>query len=306
MEEGHVRETHTHKHTKTHLPSHRQTGREGGGRSKRERKTERERTRKGVPKMSARRSGALEPSVLRVTGLHQTPSLLASRCPPLPVLLRIARIVSCRPLISCACQPRRTLCAESTLLTVSACVHAPDMSQMRKIIIEMVLATDMAEHQRVVSLLRSDLPSRLGKQGPSTGKAAPRSQPEAAPAAKGAAPGVDEGTLDEKGVSLMLCGAIKIADLGHSFAQFDVHRRWSQQLEAELFAQVFLCFMCVRPSCCPCRALSLSSISRVATWFFFREDLAWSRCERIQRRGLPASVYPAPQAHLRRETFALA
>ena len=82
---------------------------------------------------------------------------------------------------------------------------------MRKNVIDMVLATDMAEHQRIVNLLRQDLFSKLH--------------------------GKDPGAVDDKALTLMICGAIKISDLGHSFADFEVHRRWSKLLEEELFRQ---------------------------------------------------------------------
>ena len=107
------------------------------------------------------------------------------------------------------------------------------MSRMRKVMIDMVLATDMAEHQRIVSLLKQEMPSRL----------------EAAHT-KVTDNGTDEGghgaantrgncvtRLDAKGLSLMLCAAIKIADLGHAFTGFEVHKKWSSRLEEELFLQ---------------------------------------------------------------------
>jgi hypothetical protein len=41
----------------------------------------------------------------------------------------------------------------------------------------------------------------------------------------------------ERMVSLIMCTAIKIADLSHTFAEFSTHRRWSELLEEELFLQ---------------------------------------------------------------------
>jgi hypothetical protein len=38
-------------------------------------------------------------------------------------------------------------------------------------------------------------------------------------------------------ISLVLCTAIKIADLSHTFAEFNTHKRWSEMLEEELFLQ---------------------------------------------------------------------
>ena len=84
----------------------------------------------------------------------------------------------------------------------------------------------MAEHQRVVDLLQHNLPQMLLAHKPKMKSASPK--------AGGAEGG---GDLDDKTVTLILCGAIKISDLGHAFAPFDVHRRWSLQLEEELYRQ---------------------------------------------------------------------
>ncbi|KAJ1489700.1 cyclic nucleotide phosphodiesterase, partial [Baffinella frigidus] len=91
--------------------------------------------------------------------------------------------------------------------------HAQQM-QLRKLIIEMVLATDMAEHMAIVSRLKNDIQKRL--ENP------------------------DDGIPDEPGdalKSLVLQGAIKMADVGHLYAQHDVHLAWSERLEEELWLQ---------------------------------------------------------------------
>eukprot|EP00960_Hanusia_phi_P059466 764171-Hanusia_phi.AAC.14 len=110
----------------------------------------------------------------------------------------------------------------------------PQLSQskIRKLIIDMVLATDMGEHQRMVSLIRTELLHRVQK----------RSAPELSGAPNGAghdgskeAGGPPE--VDEQSMILMLRGAIKMCDLGHAYAELDVHVQWSQRLEDELFRQ---------------------------------------------------------------------
>ena len=86
--------------------------------------------------------------------------------------------------------------------------------QLRKLIIEMVLATDMAEHMAIVSKLKSDIQKRL--ENP------------------------DDDILDEPSDSLkilVLQGAIKVADVGHLYAQHDVHLSWSERLEEEMWLQ---------------------------------------------------------------------
>ncbi|EKX50674.1 hypothetical protein GUITHDRAFT_66867 [Guillardia theta CCMP2712] len=91
----------------------------------------------------------------------------------------------------------------------------PQLSQskIRKLIIDMVLATDMGEHQRMLA------PS-LNGPGQETSKEA-NGPPE----------------VDEQSLVLMLRGAIKMCDLGHAYAELDVHVQWSQRLEDELFRQ---------------------------------------------------------------------
>jgi hypothetical protein len=44
--------------------------------------------------------------------------------------------------------------------------------------------------------------------------------------------------IDSAGMSLILCGAIKICDLGHAYSSTSVHVLWSERLEEELYKQV--------------------------------------------------------------------
>eukprot|EP00960_Hanusia_phi_P066837 766484-Hanusia_phi.AAC.1 len=76
--------------------------------------------------------------------------------------------------------------------------HAQQV-QLRKLIIEMVLATDMAEHMAIVSRLKTDLQKRL--ENPDDGI---------------------EGPPPENLKTLVLQGAIKIADIGHLYAAHHV------------------------------------------------------------------------------------
>ena len=121
---------------------------------------------------------------------------------------------------------------------------AQQMSRIRKVMIDMVLATDMAEHQRIVSLLKQEMPSRLEAAHRKAAIVRDLSSLSEAPTERGghgAAKTRDDREtfleLDAKGLSLMLCAAIKLADLGHAFTGFDVHKKWSARLEEELFLQ---------------------------------------------------------------------
>mmetsp|Transcript_7614 Transcript_7614/g.14984 ORF Transcript_7614/g.14984 Transcript_7614/m.14984 type:complete len:710 (-) Transcript_7614:20-2149(-) len=87
---------------------------------------------------------------------------------------------------------------------------------VRKMVIDMVLATDMAEHMAIVSRLKSDLQKRLENPDDDL---------------------VDGGDIPESLKTLVLQAAIKLADTGHLFADNDVHVKWSVRLEEEMWRQ---------------------------------------------------------------------
>mmetsp|Transcript_55027 Transcript_55027/g.129775 ORF Transcript_55027/g.129775 Transcript_55027/m.129775 type:complete len:703 (+) Transcript_55027:274-2382(+) len=91
---------------------------------------------------------------------------------------------------------------------------AAQQAQLRKMVIDMVLATDMAEHMAIVSKLKSDLLKRLENPDDEIGD----DPPEALKA-------------------LVLQGAIKVADIGHLYAVHEVHIAWSERLEEEMWRQ---------------------------------------------------------------------
>ncbi|EKX48488.1 hypothetical protein GUITHDRAFT_68697 [Guillardia theta CCMP2712] len=82
--------------------------------------------------------------------------------------------------------------------------HAQQV-QLRKLVIDMVLATDMAEHMAIVSRLKTDLQK------------------------------VQHQHLEN--LIRGLQGAIKIADIGHLYAAHHVHVKWSERLEEEMWLQ---------------------------------------------------------------------
>jgi len=88
--------------------------------------------------------------------------------------------------------------------------------QLRKLMIELVLATDMAEHMAIVSRLKTDLLKRL--ENPDDDLDADQD--------------VSEGLK-----SLVLQAAIKVADIGHLYAPHQVHMKWSERLEEEMWLQ---------------------------------------------------------------------
>ncbi len=67
--------------------------------------------------------------------------------------------------------------------------------------------------------------------------------------------------MDPAGMSLILCGAIKICDLGHAFSSTPVHVRWSNMLEEELFKQV--CPVNLINPCVSALIASSSSTTRI-------------------------------------------
>jgi cAMP-specific phosphodiesterase 4 len=77
-----------------------------------------------------------------------------------------------------------------------------------------VLATDMAEHMAVVSRLKSEIQKRLENHEDEVGDDPP-----------------------EALRTLVMQGAIKVADIGHLYAELSVHIEWSERLEEEMWRQ---------------------------------------------------------------------
>jgi hypothetical protein len=87
-----------------------------------------------------------------------------------------------------------------------------EFREMRRLVIDMVLATDMAGNGKLVS----DFKSIVGVRGEGCEQFLPKS---------------------EKDASLVLQVALKCADVGHLALGWNSHMRWVQRLEAEFFAQ---------------------------------------------------------------------
>lgn len=97
-------------------------------------------------------------------------------------------------------------------------LHAMDISDqrnLRRLMIEMVLATDMAEHMAIVSQLKTEL-QRQNEKPDDVDKTHETS---------------------EEARTLFLRSAIKVADIGHLYAALPVHIEWSQRLEEEMWKQ---------------------------------------------------------------------
>eukprot|EP00960_Hanusia_phi_P060189 764431-Hanusia_phi.AAC.2 len=104
------------------------------------------------------------------------------------------------------------------------------LAHLRKLVIEMVMATDMGEHmvnaaaassdssltlmQAIVSKLKTDLQKRLENPDDDIGSDPPDALK-----------------------TLVLQGAIKVADIGHLYADHEVHIQWSERLEEEMWRQ---------------------------------------------------------------------
>uniref|UniRef100_A0A7S4KJ92 Phosphodiesterase n=1 Tax=Guillardia theta TaxID=55529 RepID=A0A7S4KJ92_GUITH len=87
-------------------------------------------------------------------------------------------------------------------------------AHLRKLVIDMVMATDMGEHMAIVSKLKSDLQKRLENPDDDIGSDPPDALK-----------------------TLILQGAIKVADIGHLYADHEVHIQWSERLEEEMWRQ---------------------------------------------------------------------
>lgn len=86
----------------------------------------------------------------------------------------------------------------------------------RKTVIDMVLATDMAEHMALVSKLKTNLQKRLESPDDCIH--------------------LNQEVEDSVRI-LVLPGLIKVADIGHLYAKRDVHIKWSECLEEEMWRQ---------------------------------------------------------------------
>jgi len=103
----------------------------------------------------------------------------------------------------------------------SECLAEDELKQVRKLVIRLVLSTDMAEHGSTLNKFENFVNSldkdKLDQAGSATSKAVlPTSQEEAV---------------------LILQMALKCADLGHLALCWNSHMRWVQRLESEFFTQ---------------------------------------------------------------------
>jgi len=109
----------------------------------------------------------------------------------------------------------RSLCVCLELMAAANFTQHMDKEsrmQMRKTIISMVLATDMAEHFRVITQLSQKLPQ---------------------------APLVEDVEIEigEDQKTVILEAALKVADIGHTSLLLDEHVQWVKLLQKEFFAQ---------------------------------------------------------------------
>mmetsp|Transcript_41533 Transcript_41533/g.98429 ORF Transcript_41533/g.98429 Transcript_41533/m.98429 type:complete len:207 (+) Transcript_41533:643-1263(+) len=95
-----------------------------------------------------------------------------------------------------------------------------DKRAFRATVITMVLATDMSQHFDIVGSFTSKFTMDTVSQ-----------------ARNGKGESLKFWTLDQQGQRLCLQIALKVADIGHSFATWEVHCMWSSCLQNEMFAQ---------------------------------------------------------------------
>jgi len=91
-------------------------------------------------------------------------------------------------------------------------------SRLRRLTIELVLATDMADHGRIMKSFTTVLDTRCGEAGAGVGASA-----------------IVHATREESSHLLQI--AMKAADLGHLSNDWSTHFRWVDCLEREFFAQ---------------------------------------------------------------------
>ncbi|UPQ97729.1 3'5'-cyclic nucleotide phosphodiesterase [Chloropicon primus] len=105
--------------------------------------------------------------------------------------------------------------------------------KLRKLVIAMVLATDMKIHFEVLGRFRL-IEKKLGRLSSDPVGSEGCSSPSAEEAQSGSA---DSSGLQPEEVSLALQVCLKCADIGHVYCDSSVHLRWVQKLEQEFFAQ---------------------------------------------------------------------
>ncbi|PNW74794.1 hypothetical protein CHLRE_12g509550v5 [Chlamydomonas reinhardtii] len=101
--------------------------------------------------------------------------------------------------------------------------------RLRRLLIDMVLATDMKQHFNILSKFQSKLQVKLR----STNFAAPNLSHLESPSNEDPLPISD----DDADKSLVLQVGLKCADVGHLAAPWEVHHRWVSGLEEEFFRQ---------------------------------------------------------------------
>ncbi|KOO33756.1 3'5'-cyclic nucleotide phosphodiesterase, partial [Chrysochromulina tobinii] len=95
---------------------------------------------------------------------------------------------------------------------------ADDRELCRKLIVDMVLATDLKRHVDIISTLRT----LAAQHGHAAAVSAEWTSPFQAQALVG--------------VPLLLAVALKFADLGHSFKPFHLHKQWAERITDEFWA----------------------------------------------------------------------
>ncbi|KAG2486560.1 hypothetical protein HYH03_014731 [Edaphochlamys debaryana] len=139
-----------------------------------------------------------------------------------------------------------TLLAERPELDALAPLSKEQWSALRKMVIDLVLGTDMKQHFATIAQYKAV--RRPMKEGESTsrgmnpserntgGGGAPSAAADA-PAGNGAAALTGPLPLDETERLLSLQMCLKAADLGHLGSELEVHKRWLAALEEEFFLQ---------------------------------------------------------------------
>ncbi|GLC59059.1 hypothetical protein PLESTB_001439000 [Pleodorina starrii] len=161
------------------------------------------------------------------------------------------------------CAAAFELLTRHTELDVLEPLSTADKAALRKLVIELVLATDMKQHfstlthfNTVHQLASTKSFAAAGSSGEGLLKSAPGGRlanvqqefkealyadggPDGAAFASGGpdAAAAAPAPLDDSERLLSLQVALKVADLGHLAEQMEVHKRWLAALEAEFFLQ---------------------------------------------------------------------
>ncbi|KAG2486561.1 hypothetical protein HYH03_014732 [Edaphochlamys debaryana] len=139
-----------------------------------------------------------------------------------------------------------TLLAERPELDALAPLSKEQRSALRKMVIDLVLGTDMKQHFAMIAQYKAV--RRPMKEGESTSRGMSPSERNTggggaadaaadAPAGNGAAALTGPLPLDETERLLSLQMCLKAADLGHLGSELEVHKRWLAALEEEFFLQ---------------------------------------------------------------------